>query len=121
VKQDTDNTKKEIPAVITPIEIIEKCGRLKYPISKVLNILYSHDKNIDIRNMEIRLVTEGTAEFDAYRSGMDRGDYEIDEARYADATSGSKTSVDSQNTLHDLQRERAINDAINDKFFPEGD
>lgn len=104
---------------MTILEVIEHCGRLKFPLDKVLNILRSKDHDIDILDMATRLATDGTEEYRAYRSGLDAGDYEVDAALYSDVISGTKTSVDSRKALHDIRHERNINDAIRDKFFPE--
>jgi|GEM_PF-6779961 len=110
--------RKSLPDM-TILEVISECGRLKYPLSKILNILQAKDQDLDIENIKSRLTTPGTEEYQAYRSGFDAGDFEVDAALYSDAISGTKTSVDSQKALHDIQRERNINDAIRDRFFPE--
>lgn len=104
---------------MTILEVISECGRLKYPLSKVMSVLQAKDQDIDIENIKSRLTTPGTEEYQAYRSGIDAGDFEVDAALYSDAISGTKTSVDSQKALHGIQQERNISDAIRDKFFPE--
>ncbi|MBF0649176.1 hypothetical protein IR083_10120 [Dysgonomonas sp. GY75] len=110
--------RKSLPDM-TILEVINECGRLKYPLSKILSILQAKDQDLDMEDIKSRLTTPGTEEYQAYRSGIDAGDFEVDAALYSDVISGTKTSVDSQKALHDIQRERNINDAIRDKFFPE--
>lgn len=110
--------RKSLPDM-TILEVITECGRLKYPLSKISSILQAKDRNLDIEEMKSRLTTAGTEEYQAYWSGIDAGDFEVDDALYSDVISGTKTSVDSQKALHDIRRERNINNAIRDKFFPE--
>jgi hypothetical protein len=114
-----DNPQKKSLPDMTILEVISECGRLKYPLSKILSILQAKDQNLDIEDMKSRLTTVGSEEYQAYRSGIDAGDFEVDGALYSDALAGTKTSVDSQKALHDIQHDRNINDAIRDKFFPE--
>lgn len=111
--EKTSNKEKTITDVLTD------CGRLKYNMDKTLNIIYIKFPDIDIGSLRCRLTTVGTVEYQAYTSGIDLGDYEVETAMYSDSLSGSKTSVDSHDTLHNLQREKTINDAIRDKFFPD--
>lgn len=113
--------KKKTLDEMSPIEIIEQCGKLKQPIEKVVNILCLKDKSINEQDIRIKLTTPGTDEYRVYHSAGDVGQFEIDEAMYSDATSGSKTSVDSQKALKETQRERNINEVIKEKFFPDED
>lgn len=101
------------------LDILTDCGRLRYDIDKTLNIAYSKFPDTDILQLRKQLTTAGSEEYRAYHSGSDLGEYEIESAMYDDAVSGSKTSVDSHNTLHDLQKEKTLNDAIREKFFPD--
>ncbi|MFV0420024.1 MAG: hypothetical protein ACK5KT_14995 [Dysgonomonas sp.] len=102
-------------ATMTVIQVIEHCGRLKYPVDKVISILSSKL----VEDIRTSITTPGTPEYIAYHSGIDAGDFEVDNALYTDILDGSKTSVDSQKALTDIQSKRTIGDAIRDKFFPE--
>ena len=106
-------------ATMTVIQVIEHCGRLKYPVDKVISILSSKEHKDLVEDISTNITTPGTPEYIAYHSGIDAGDFEVDNALYTDILDGSKTSVDSQKELTDIQSKRALGDAIRDKFFPE--
>ena len=110
----TNNT----PESMTPIEIIEQCGRLKYPVEKVLNILYANDNSTDIAEMRRKLNDAGTREYRAYRSAFDSGDMAVDSALHDAAADGDP---DAQKALRDIQAERTVGDAIKERFFPSDD
>jgi len=106
-------------ATMTVIQVIEHCGRLKYPVDKVISILSSKEHKDLVEDIRTKITTPGTPEYIAYHSSIDAGDFEVDNALYTDILDGSKTSVDSQKALTDIQSKRALGDAIRDKFFPE--
>lgn len=115
----TEQTPQNAPREKTLMDVLTDCGRLKYDIEKTLNIAYAKFPDTDIDALRKKLTTAESDEHRVYYSGMDLGEYEIEEAMYSDAISGSKTSVDSHETLHALQKEKTLNDAIRDKFFPD--
>lgn len=111
---------KNKPTEKTVLEVLSDCARLKYDLDKTFNIIRARfPNNIHLASLYQNLTTPGTAEYNAYHSAIDLGEYEIEEALYNDATSGSKTSVNSHDALHTLQKEKTINDAIREKFFPD--
>ena len=110
-------TKKTLEDM-TIMEVIEQCGRLKYPAEKVLSNLYAKDNKIDIEAIRDKLNTPGSAESMAYRSGFDSGDLAVESALFDAAAAGDP---DAQKALHDIQAERTVGNAIKDRFFPDGD
>lgn len=122
MKEKTEiSLKTKSLAAMSELEVIEHCGRLKYSPDKILSILFARDKSIDVNDVKIKLSTFGTREYMAYHSGIDAGDFEVESALYDDILDGSKTSVDSQQALSDIQSKRMVDDAIREKFFPDGD
>lgn len=113
-----DTPQKNTLENMTMLEVIGQCGKLKYPVDKVVSILYSKDNDMDTCAIRKQIITPGTPEYKAYHSGIDAGDYEVDTAFHDAASSGD---ADAQKALHEIQRERTVGDAIREKFFPDSD
>ena len=85
-KRETDLNK------MTPLEIITRCGELRYSLTQIIALLRPRLSNDEILRVTLAMRTPGSDEYNAYETGMTTADFTAE------------------------QRRQAINAALQDKF-----
>lgn len=73
------------------LELVVSFGIVKYPLSKILNIL---PDDVDIEDFKKKFKNRNSDVFKAYQKGVDRGDYDIDIRLFEMAKSGDLKAIE---------------------------
>lgn len=112
------NKKNETPEGTVVNDIILQAGKLNYSVDKVVSVVRSKLKDIDTDQLFKQLTTKGTPEYEAYHAGLEARNYDIEAGMFKAAADGD---ADAQKSFQSILKERAVNDAVREKFFPEDD
>ena len=97
---------------MTILEIIARCGALRYSLTQIVALLRSRLANNDINALILALRTPKSPEFEAYESGMTLADFKLQSQLLSQAA----TDKDFYDAFNDEQRRQAVNAALAEKF-----
>lgn len=97
---------------MTTLEIIARCGALRYSLTQIVALLRPRTSRDDINALILALRTSGSPEFEAYESGMTLADFQLQSQLLSQAA----TDKDFYDAFNDAQRRDAVNAALADKF-----
>ena len=98
---------------LSEIEIIQYCGKLKFPITKIITLLQKRITPDRKSELIIELRTPGSKAYEAYTLGATQAEFYLQNSLQSLATEGDKDALAS---LNEEQRKNAINRMLNDKF-----
>lgn len=105
-----------VPEDITEMTIEEtlyECGRMRFPIDRIIALLRPKLSTEEKNQLIIDLRTPGSDAYNTYESGKAKGEYEIFSALKKKADGGD---AEAAKFLSELWRENALVNAIHDKF-----
>lgn len=94
------------------LEIIARCGALRYSLTQIVALLRPRLSNDDINALILALRTPKSPEFEAYESGMTLADFKLQSQLLSQAA----TDKDFYDAFNDEQRRQAVNAALAEKF-----
>lgn len=94
------------------LEIIARCGALRYSLTQIVALLRPRLSNNDINALILALRTPKSPEFEAYESGMTLADFKLQSQLLSQAA----TDKDFYDAFNDEQRRQAVNAALAEKF-----
>lgn len=97
---------------MTILEIIARCGALRYSLTQIVALLRPRLSNDDINALILALRTPKSPEFEAYESGMTLADFKLQSQLLSQAA----TDKDFYDAFNDEQRRQAVNAALAEKF-----
>lgn len=97
---------------MTILEIIARCGALRYSLTQIVALLRPRLSNDDINALILALRTSESPEFEAYESGMTLADFKLQSQLLSQAA----TDKDFYDAFNDEQRRQAVNAALAEKF-----
>lgn len=97
---------------MTILEIIARCGALRYSLTQIVALLRPRLSNNDINALILALRTPKSTEFEAYESGMTLADFKLQSQLLSQAA----TDKDFYDAFNDEQRRQAVNAALAEKF-----
>lgn len=97
---------------MTILEIIARCGALRYSLTQIVALLRPRLSNNDINALILALRTPKSPEFEAYESGMTLADFKLQSQLLSQAA----TDKDFYDAFNDEQRRQAVNAALAEKF-----
>lgn len=97
---------------MTTLEIIARCGALRYSLTQIVALLRPRLSNNDINALILALRTPKSPEFEAYESGMTLADFKLQSQLLSQAA----TDKDFYDAFNDEQRRQAVNAALAEKF-----
>lgn len=105
-KRETDLNK------MTSLEIIARCGELRYSLTQIIALLRPRLSNDEILRITLAMRTPGSEEYDAYETGMTTADFRLQ----SELLEKAGMDTDSYEAFTAEQRRQAINAALQDKF-----
>lgn len=99
-------------AEMSTLEIIARCGALRYSLTQIVALLRPRLSKDDINALILALRTPTSPEFESYESGMTLADFQLQSQLLAQATSNK----DFYDAFNDGQRRQTVNAALADKF-----
>lgn len=105
-KRETDLNK------MTPLEIITRCGELRYSLTQIIALLRPRLSNDKILRVTLAMRTPGSDEYNAYETGMTTADFKLQ----SELLERAGMDKDSYEAFTAEQRRQAINAALQDKF-----
>jgi len=97
---------------MTPLEIITRCGELRYSLTQVIALLRPRLSNDEILRVTLAMRTPGSDEYNAYETGMTTADFKLQ----SELLERAGMDKDSYEAFTAEQRRQAINAALQDKF-----
>lgn len=97
---------------MTILEIIARCGALRYSLTQIVALLRPRLSNDDINALILALRTPKSPEFQAYESGMTLADFKLQSQLLSQAA----TDKDFYDAFNNEQRRQAVNAALAEKF-----
>ena len=105
-KRETDLNK------MTPLEIITRCGELRYSLTQIIALLRPRLSNDEILRVTLAIHTPRTDEYNADETGRPTADFK----RQSELWERAVIDKDSYVAFTAEQRRQAINAALQDKF-----
>lgn len=94
------------------IDIINRCGSLRYSLTQIIALLRPRLSNEDIHRVTLALRTPGSPEYNAYETGMVTADFKL-QSKLLESAGSDKDAYDAYTAE---QRRQAINAALEEKF-----
>lgn len=111
--QPLDDTTTPInPADMSVLQLIARCGALRYSLTQIVALLRPRLSRDDINALVMALRTPGSPEYETYETGMTTADFQL-QSRLLDGAAADKDAYDAYSSE---QRRQAVNAALADKF-----